>query len=77
MLAGVLNSETAIMTSIQIVRAFISYRKTLLLQKDLAQKLDMLERRYDLQFKVVFDAIRELTVIPEKSKKRIGILQED
>ena len=44
---------------------------------ELAKKLDVLERKYDHQFKVVFDAIRELTLIPEQPRKRIGIKQDD
>ncbi|MBY0554851.1 ORF6N domain-containing protein [bacterium] len=77
MLASVLSSPVAVATSIQVVRAFISLRQMLSSQAELARKLDLLERKYDHQFKIVFDAIRELTLIPEKSKKRIGIVNED
>ena len=76
MLASILNSSVAVSASIQVVRAFIGLRKMLSLQADLSRKLDLLERRYDYQFKVVFDAIRELTLIPEQPRKRIGINQD-
>ena len=76
MLASILNSSVAVNASIQVVRAFISLRKMLSSQVELARKLDFLERKYDHQFKVVFDAIRELTLIPDRPRKRIGIKQE-
>lgn len=77
MLASVLNSVVAVNASIQVTRAFINLRQMLSSQTELARKLDMLERKYDCQFKVVFDAIRELTLIPERPRKRIGIKQDD
>ena len=77
MLANILNSPTAVASSIQVVRAFINLRQMLSSQAELARKLDLLERKYDHQFKVVFDAIRELTLIPEQPRKRIGIKQYD
>ncbi len=77
MLGNILNSSTAVATSIQVVRAFINLRQMLSSQAEMARKLDLLERKYDHQFKVVFDAIRELTLIPEQPRKRIGIKQED
>lgn len=77
MLGNILNSPTAVAASIQVVRAFISLRKMLSSHTELARKLDLLERKYDHQFKVVFDAIRELTLIPEQPRKRIGIKNED
>lgn len=73
MLANILNSPVAVSTSIQVVRAFINLRKMLASHVELARKLDLLERKYDHQFKVVFDAIRELTLIPEKPRRRVGI----
>lgn len=73
MLASVLNTPIAVAASIQVVRAFISLRKMLSSHQELSKKLDALERKYDYQFKVVFDAIRELTLIPESPKKIIGI----
>ena len=76
MLASILNSPIAVGASIQVVRAFISLRQMLASHVELARKLDSLERKYDYQFKVVFDAIRELTLIPEKTRKSIGIKQD-
>lgn len=77
MLASVLNSKIAVAASIQVVRAFISYTKMLTENSTLATKLETLEKKYDHQFKVVFDAIRELVSFKEAPKKRIGIVQED
>ena len=60
MLASILKSSTAVQASIHVVRAFVHIRELLSTQKDLARKLGDLEQKYDAQFKVVFDAIREL-----------------
>jgi hypothetical protein len=59
MLSSVLNSECAIQVNIEIMRAFVRLRRILSSHADLARKLDALERKYDTQFKVVFDAIRQ------------------
>jgi hypothetical protein len=72
MLSSVLNSERAIEVNIQIMRAFIKLREMIASHKDLARKLDTLEKKYDDNFKVVFDAIRALMTAPEKPKKKIG-----
>jgi hypothetical protein len=72
MAASVLNSKTAVETSVQVVRAFVRLRQMLASNKELAHKLIELERRYDTQFKVVFDAIRELMTTPEPKRKQIG-----
>lgn len=77
MLGNILKSAVAVNTSIQVVRAFANLRKLLASHSDLSKKLDLLEKKYDHQFKVVFDAIRQLTIQPEVSKKRIGIKQDD
>ena len=77
MLSSVLRSERAVMVNIEIMRAFVRLRRMLATNADLARKLALLERRYDAQFKVVFDAIRELMTPPEPRKKRpIGFLPE-
>ena len=60
MLSSVLKSQRAVQVNIQIMRAFVRLREMLSTHKDLARKLAALERKYDAQFKVVFDAIREL-----------------
>jgi hypothetical protein len=72
MLASVLNSPVAVRASIQVVRAFVRLREILATHRDLARKLEELERRYDAQFRVVFDALRELVSTPEPPRRRIG-----
>jgi len=72
MLSSVLDSERAIEVNIQIMRTFAKLRELLATHKDLARKLDAMEKKYDAQFKVVFDAIRKLMEAPEKPKRRIG-----
>ncbi len=72
MLSSVLNSERAIQVNIAIMRVFVRIRRLLGEHKDLIRRLDELERKYDTQFKVVFDAIRQLMAPPEPSKRRIG-----
>lgn len=72
MLASVLSSPTAVKTSVQIVRAFVRLRQMLESNAELARKLDVLEQRYDSQFRAVFQAIRELMAPPVKPPKRIG-----
>jgi hypothetical protein len=72
MLSTVLKSERAIQVNIAIMRAFVQLRKLIATHKDLAAKLEELEKKYDAQFKVVFDAIRQLMTTPEYPKKEIG-----
>src|ERR1041385_7211662 len=60
MLANVLNSERAAQTSVQVVRAFVRLRQMLASHADLARKRNALEKKYDTQFRSVFDAIRAL-----------------
>jgi len=77
MLSTVLNSDRAIEVNIQIMRAFVKLREMLSTHKDLARKLADMEKKYDTQFKVVFDAIRQLMKPDEtKSKKPIGFRRE-
>lgn len=77
MLANVLNSQVAIQVSIQIVRAFIRLREAVASHKDLARRLDQLEKKYDVQFRVVFDAIRKLMTPPEPKKRKIGFIVKE
>jgi len=81
MLSSVLNSPRAIRVNIQIMRTFAKLREMISLNKDLARRLDELEKKYDSQFKIVFDAIRQLMAPPEPEpvppKKRIGFLVEE
>jgi phage regulator Rha-like protein len=73
MLSSVLNSERAIRVNIEIMRAFVKLREILSSHKDLARKLVELEKKYDVQFRVVFDAIRKLMEPPPiKPAKKIG-----
>jgi hypothetical protein len=74
MLSTVLNSERAIQVNIEIMRAFVRLRELIATHKDLAGKLAVLEKKYDAQFKVVFDAIRQLMSPPESNKRKIGFL---
>ena len=72
MLASVLNSPIAVNASLQVVRAFVRLREILSTHKDLARKLNALERKYDSQFAVVFEAIRKLMTPPIQKKRPIG-----
>ena len=70
MLSSVLNSHRAVRVNIQIMRAFVRLREILSSNVELARKLGELERKYDQQFKVVFDAIRQLvTPLPQKPNR--------
>ena len=70
MLSSVLKSEIAINASLNIVRAFVKLREILASNKELAKKIEELEKNYDEKFKVVFVAIRQLMQKPEKSKRK-------
>ncbi len=72
MAANVLNSKRAVQASVQVVRAFVKLRQMLASNAELARKLDELEKKYDTQFKIVFDAIRQLMTPPAASTKPIG-----
>lgn len=72
MLSDVLSSPRAIQANIAIMRAFVRLREMLAAHKGLARRLDALEKRYDSQFKTVFDAIRELTAPPKEPPRKIG-----
>ncbi len=72
MLSSVLNSERAVQVNIEIMRTFVRLRQMLASNAELARKLEELEKKYDAQFKVVFDAIRQLMTPPEPKRKQIG-----
>ncbi len=72
MLSSVLNSNRAIEVNIAIMRAFVQLRKMISSHANLERKLVALEKKYDQQFRVVFDAIRALMAPPERPKKKIG-----
>ena len=72
MLSSVLRSERAVQVNIAIMRAFVKLREMLASNRDLARRLEEMEQKYDAQFRVVFDAIRELMTPPAKPRRRIG-----
>lgn len=78
MLSSILNSERAVEVNIAIVRTFIKMRQMISANKELSERLDKLEKRYDAQFKVVFNSIRELLdtkpklVVEPVRRKKIG-----
>jgi hypothetical protein len=75
MLSSVLRSDRAIHVNIEIMRAFVRLRQILTAHPDLSFKLAALEKKYDAQFKAVFDAIRELMALPNpRNKRRIGFI---
>ena len=72
MLSSVLNSERAIQVNIQIMRAFTMLRSMLSTHKDLRQKIEDMEAKYDDQFRIVFQAIKQLLQENDQPKRKIG-----
>ena len=72
MLSSVLRSRRAVQVNIMIMRAFVRLREMIASHKDLARRLAELEKKYDVQFKVVFDAIRQLMEPAKPKPRRIG-----
>ncbi len=72
MLSSVLGSERAILVNIQIIRAFTKLRQMISSYENLHKKIEAMENRYDKQFRIVFDAIKELLREESKPKKKIG-----
>ncbi len=70
MLSTVLNSKTAIQVNIQIIRTFIRLRELLVTHGDLRRKIEAMEKKYDQQFQIVFEAIKSLLAPPSGSKRR-------
>jgi hypothetical protein len=77
MLSTVLNSQKAIQVNIQIMRTFTKLREMISTHKDLARKLNELEKKYDGQFQIVFEAIRQLIEQPEQPKRKIGFIVKE
>jgi hypothetical protein len=77
MLSSVLRSPRAIRVNVEIMRAFVRLRRLLASNEELARKLAELERKYDAQFKIVFDAIRQIMAPPEKARRSIGFRVEE
>ena len=76
MLSSVLRSKRAIQVNIAIMRAFVKLRQFAISHAELAKKLKALEKKYDAQFKVVFEAIRQLMTPPDKPKRKIGFSKD-
>jgi len=76
MAANILNSERAVEASVAVVRAFVKLRQILLSNADLSRKVEELEKKYDANFKIVFDAIRKLMMPPDKSRTAIGFIEK-
>src|SRR5262249_43194793 len=76
MLSGILESKKAVLVNIEIMRAFVRLRQILSSNKDLARKLEELEKKYDSQFKAVFDAIRQIMAPPIVPRRPIGFQRD-
>jgi len=76
MLSSVLKSDRAVSVNIQIVRTFVKLREMLSTHKDLKEKLETMEKKYDIRFKAVFDTLRQLVAEEEKPKNKIGFSQK-
>lgn len=77
MLSSVLHSKRAVHVNIAIMRAFVRLRELLASHVELSRKLDELEKKYDKQFAIVFQAIRQLMQPPEKPKRQVGFRVEE
>ncbi len=77
MLSSVLNSKEAIEVNVLIMRAFVQLRQMISSHRDLLARVEQMENKYDTQFKVVFDAIRQLMAPPRPAKKKIGFLAKE
>jgi hypothetical protein len=66
-----------VQVNIEIMRAFVRLRQILASNAQLARRLDALDKKYDAQFKVVFDAIRQLMAPPKPNRRKIGFLVEE
>jgi len=74
MLSSVLRSHRAIQVNIQIMRVFTKLRQLLSTHKELRDKIESMEKKYDENFKIVFEAIRQLLETDEEPKKKIGFI---
>jgi phage regulator Rha-like protein len=75
MLSSVLKSKRAVQVNIQIMRTFTKLRQILSSHKEILRKIEAMEKKYDGQFKIVFDAIKQLIKPTDKSDKKIGFLR--
>ena len=76
MLSSVLRSKKAVLVNIQIMRAFIQLRQMYISHEDLKRKIEAMEKKYDEQFRIVFEAITQLLEVDVKPKKKIGYIKE-
>jgi hypothetical protein len=76
MLSSILRSKQAVQVNIEIMRSFVRLRQMLSTHEKLAKKLQELEKKYDMQFKAVFEAIWKLMEVEAKPKRRIGFVIE-
>ena len=73
MLSSILRSKRAIEVNVAIVRAFVKLREMMATHKDLKRKIESMEKKYDEQFRIVFEAIKQLLSDEDKPKKKIGL----
>ncbi len=76
MLSSVLRSNRAVSVNIQIIRTFIALRTMLMTHEALRKKIELMERKYDKQFKAVFDVLRQLLKEEEEPKRKIGFTEK-
>ena len=72
MLSSVLRSKRAIRVNIEIIRTFVTMKRMMISYNDIETKINDMEKKYDIQFSAVFDAIRQLMAPPKPKKKQIG-----
>jgi hypothetical protein len=70
-------SSRAVQVNIELMRAFVRLRELMATHKDLVRRLNEMEKKYDSQFRVVFEAIRQLMAPPEPRKRKIGFLVKE
>jgi len=75
MISSILNSERAIEVNIQIIRSFIKLRELLATNKEIRDKIEEMEKKYDKHLKDIFEALRQLIIQDKKPKKQIGFLR--
>jgi hypothetical protein len=77
MLSSVLRSRRAVQANIAIIRTFVRLREMMASHKNLARKLEELEKKYDGQFQIVFEAIRQIIEVEERPKRKIGFIAKE